>query len=58
MTTKQAAGLKRTCSVASAGAVVAVIGAFAAAPTLLAAGLLVCWGSTFVTLIGYLDTVT
>ncbi|MEO2197406.1 MAG: hypothetical protein ABGY72_15130 [bacterium] len=58
MTTQQANGLKRTGSVAGAGAVVAAIGMFAAAPTAIAAGLLVCWGIAFVTLIGYIDTLS
>lgn len=56
MTTQEAHGLKRTCSLAGAGAVLATVGAFAAVPALFATGLLVCWGSTFVTLIAYMDT--
>lgn len=58
MTTQQATGLKRMSSIAGAGAAVAAIGMLAAVPTAIAAGLLVCWGGTFVTLIGYLDTVS
>ncbi len=58
MTPKQAVELKRTGTAAVVGAVVAAIGGFAALPTLLAVGLLVCWGSTFLTLIGFLETVS
>lgn len=58
MTEQQASGLKRTCSIAGAGAVVVAIGMLAGISTAIAAGLLVCWGGTFVMLIGYLDTVS
>lgn len=58
MTSKQAVELKRTGTAAGVGAVLAAIGMFAAFPTLLAAGLLVCWGSAFLTLIGFLETVS
>ena len=58
MTADQTTGLKRTCSIVGVGAAVAAIGMLAAIPTAIAAGLLVCWGGTFVTLIGYLDTVS
>ena len=56
MTQRQANGLRCTCSVAGVGAVVAAVGMLVAIPTAIAGGLLVCWGGTFVTLIGYLDT--
>lgn len=56
MTTKQANGLKRMCSAAGVGAIVAGVGMFTAVPTAIAAGLLVCWCGSFVTLIGYIDT--
>ena len=58
MTTKQATGLKRMCSAAGAGAIVAAGGMFAAVPTVIAAGLLVLWCGSFVTLIGYIDTLS
>lgn len=58
MTSTQTGEWKRIGTVAGGGAVLASVGAFAAVPTLLAAGLLVCWGGTFLALIGYLDTVS
>ncbi len=56
MTTQQAAGLRRTCSIAGTGAAVAAIGLLTGIPTAIATGLLVCCGGTFVMLIGYLET--
>ena len=57
MTEQQATGLKRTCSIAGVGAAVAAVGLLTATPAAIASGLMVCCGSAFVTLIGYLDTV-
>lgn len=58
MTNEQAAGLKRTCSVAGIGAAVAAIGFVAGVPTAIAVGNVLWWGSAFLTLIGYLHTVS
>lgn len=58
MTTKQATGLKRMGSAVGAGAIVAGVGMFTAVPTAIAAGLLVCWCGSFVTLIGYIETLS
>lgn len=58
MSAHQTSGVKRMCSIAAAGAVVAAAGMLAAVPAAIATGLLVCWGGAFVTLIAYLDTVS
>ena len=56
MTEEQAAGLKRSRSIAWAGAGVAAVGLVTGIPTAIAGGLLACWGGVFILLIGYLDT--
>jgi hypothetical protein len=56
MTGPQAAGLRRTCSIATAGAAVAAFGLLTGIPTAIATGLLVGCGGTFVLLISYLET--
>ncbi len=58
MTRQQEAGLKRTCSIAGVGATVAAIGLLTGIPTAIATGLLVCCLSTFLMLIGYLETLS
>ncbi|MDP6580428.1 MAG: hypothetical protein QF681_07220 [Vicinamibacterales bacterium] len=58
MTEQQAAGLKRLCTIAGAGAAVAAVGMIAGVSTAIGVGLLACWGGAFVTLVAYLDTVS
>ena len=55
MTELQATGIKRTCSIASAGAAVAAVGMLAAVPAAIAVGLLVGCGGGFVTLIAFVE---
>ncbi|SVC53230.1 uncharacterized protein METZ01_LOCUS306084, partial [marine metagenome] len=56
MTKEQVARLRRLRSLAAAGAVAITVGLFAAAPSAIALGALVCFGGSFLALIAYLVT--